>query len=211
MWLSCAAILLLQASGLYKISMEGDPIGSERFEITGSNRKITSRSSGEISESGAAYKLTTLAEWDGGRPIRYVLELKFGSAEQKYTIDFQSKEALIESGGRSSQRAINISAGAVLLDRNVWHHYRFLIARYDMSAGGAQVFMAFVPQAGLRELPVTVERRGSELLKVGQVRKKVDKFKITLAGVIEIMLLSDESGLPLSIEIPLSKTRVALE
>jgi hypothetical protein len=148
-----------------------------------------------------------------GKPTRYAVETGEGESAQKYSMEFDegTVKINIEAYGRRTERTRAVSRDVTLLDRGVWHHYRFLLAKYDMKEKGAQQFKVFIPLSGLREYEVIVRHLKKTQVKTGQTKRQGELFSIILSDTSEVLVVADESRTPLSIEVPSEKTKVLLE
>ncbi len=207
------ALLAPQQTGTYRIQLNGKPAGQEQFEIVAQNETTVIKSSAETTASGPPQKITTMTEIKDDKPVRYTVETVSGGHSQKYSMEFRdgTVNITIEAYNRKSERTRNIARDAILLDKGVWHHYRFLLARYDMKAGGAQRFKVFSPQSGLREYWADVSLVRRENFKSGQTKRSGDLFSIILAETFQILIIADEKRVPVSIEVPSEKTKAILE
>lgn len=207
------ALLATQQTGIYRIQLNGKPAGQEQFEIVTQNETTTLKSSSETTIGGLPQKITTSTEIKGDKPARYTVETVSGANSQKYSMEFKdgTVNITIEAYNRKSERTRNIARDAVLLDKGVWHHYRFLLARYDMKAAGVQRFKVFSPQSGLREYWADVRYLRKENFKSDQTKRRGDLFSVILAEAFQILIIADESRVPISIEVPSEKTKAVLE
>ncbi|MEW6211889.1 MAG: hypothetical protein AB1631_26270 [Acidobacteriota bacterium] len=213
---SAAVLLLLappQSTGTYRIQLNGKPAGQEQFEIVTQNETTTIKSHAQTTATGAAQKIITTTEIQNDKPVRYTVETVTGVNSQKYSLEFKEGviHATIEAHGRKSERTRNVTRDVILLDRGVWHHYRFLLARYDMKAGGIQRFRVFSPLSGLRDFWADVRFLRRENFKSGQTKRSGDLFSIVLAEAFEVLVIADDARVPVSIEVPSEKTRAVLE
>ena len=211
--------LLVQAggreprAGSYNILLDKKSVGVERFEQTLSGQNMVVRSTTEITSGTATQKVTAVTELSGGRPVRYEMEMAAGERSQKYSLQFEAGTArvVIEAYGRRSERAVPVSEGVMLLDKNVWHHYELLINRFDMSKRGPQRFPVLTPQAGLREYVAEVELKEKTMYNAGGAKVRANSFVVTLGEGYEATVIVDESNRVLSIEVPALDTKVVLQ
>lgn len=200
-------------AGAYKILSDGALVGSERYEVTKTPAGYNVTSTTEFTLDGVARKIVTASEIKGRQLSHYAVEITARGRTQKYAIDFAEgrAKALIESGGRKTERAVSASEGVVPLDRNVWHHYGLLLASYDLKARGAQEFRVFIAQAGLREFTAEVELKGKTSVKIGEEKQPGYRFVIDLADGFEVVAVTDENKNMLSLEVPAQKTKIVSE
>ncbi len=207
------AWLATQQTGTYRIQLNGKPAGQEQFEIVTQNETTTLKSSSETTIGGLPQKIITSTEIKGDKPARYTVETVSGANSQKYSLEFREGivHVTIEAHGRKSERTRNVARDVILLDKGVWHHYRFLLARYDMKAAGVQRFKVFSPHSGLREYWADVRYLRKENFKSGQTKRRGDLFSVILAEAFQILIIADEKRVPISIEVPSEKTKAVLE
>lgn len=207
------AFLAPQQTGTYRIQLNGKPAGHEQFEIITQNETTMIKSSAETKASGPPQKITTTTEIKDDKPVRYTVETVSGANSQKYSLEFKdgTVNVTIEAYNRKSERTRSIARDSILLDKGVWHHYRFLLARYDMKVGGVQRFKVFSPQSGLREYWADVSLVRRENFKSGQTKRSGDLFSVILAETFQVLIIADEARVPLSIEVPSEKTKAILE
>jgi hypothetical protein len=211
----CLSIALLQesGSGTFRIQIDGRIAGVERFQTAERPEGHIVSSTSETESGGQVRKVVTSTEFQKKRIVRYDLEIITGSRTEKYSFQFtpQGTRVAIELNGRKTQRSRPAVRDPVLLDKGVWHHYRFLLARYDMKRLGKQRFRIFIPQAAFREYYAEVEYKGSATVKKGDEKREGSRFDIILADGFEVEVIADHTGLPLSIEVPTEKTKAVRE
>ena len=200
-------------TGTYKILVDDAQVGTERYEVTKTPAGYAVRSTTDFTADGVARKIVTTSEIANRRLSRYLVETTTRGRTQKYTVDFTGgrAKAVIESGGRQTERVVGVSEDILPLDRNVWHHYGLLLASYDLQARGKQQFRVFIPQAGLREFTAEVELKGKTSVKIGEEKKPGYRFVIDLADGFEVVAFTDEYKNMLLLEVPAQKTKVIAE
>jgi hypothetical protein len=199
------------SGGSFAVTLDGKPAGWERFEITSAANRTIFKSTGENSLSGSTRSLATTTEVSDGKPKSYSLEVTEGGKLRKYAIGFTEEGAQIrvEAGGRTSERAVRLAPGVVLLDRDVWHHYQQLLSKFQPGVK-RQRFRIFSPQAALREMSADVELTGTTNFGSGSNKRKANRFLVLLAGGFEVKIIADDQGFPLQIEVPSLETKVIL-
>jgi len=199
--------------GAYKILLDGKPVGQERFQAARSDGLTRITSVGEVPVEGSSQKLSTMTEVRNGRISRYTLEFSKSTGIEKYDFSFNGGNAhlTVEAYGRKTERTKNVSEGATLLDKNVWHHYRFLLSQYDLRRGGSQRFDVFIPQAAFRQYTAEVEMKKQVSYEFRDKKIQAYRFEILLADTYDVIVITDEAKTPLSIEIPSEKIKAILE
>ena len=204
----------LATVGSFKVTVAGKPAGWERFEVVDAGvDRVRAKSSGEITSAGQSRKITTATELQSGHATRYSAEVVEGAKTRKWEIAFERNVARVhlDIGGRTSDRDVRLDGDVILLDRDVWHHYRFLLNRYSMTRQGRQAFRVFSPQAALRVMIAEVELEGPTNYGSGGNKRRANKFIVILAGGFEVRVIADENGSLLAIEVPSVDQKVVLE
>lgn len=197
----------------YRIERDGKSVGYEKFQIAQTDGSITIKSSGEILSGNSSQRIITITEIQNRKIDRYMLEVSKQSGIEKYDMRFSNGRAdvEIEAYGKKAKRVKDVSDDATLLDKNVWHHYRFLLARYDLRLGGIQRFNVFIPQAALRQYTAEVEMKKTTSFEFRRRKIEAYRFEILLADTYDVIIITDEKKTPLLIEIPSEDTKVRLE
>ena len=200
-------------SGRFRLQVDGKDTGFEQFNSTVGPGGITINSTSETRSGATARRVVTSTEYRDKRPARYSLEITTGSRIEKYLLTFTPSgvNISIEVNGRKTERTRPAGKDIVLLDKDVWHHYQILLARYDLKSLGKQSFRVFIPQAAFREYNAEVEYKGITQAKVGEEKKPAYRYNIILADGFEVNAVADQTGRPFSIEVPAEKMKVVLE
>lgn len=202
-----------EPEGVYTILVDGKTVGQERFQAAQADGLITIKSTGDIPLEGSSQKITTQTEIRKGRIERYLLELSKPSGNEKYDLSFGGGKTRveIEAHGRKTERVKEVSDDAVLLDKHIWHHYRFLLAKYDLPSGGAQRLNVFIPQAAFRQYTAEIEMTKRVSFEFRDKKIQAYRFEILLADTYDVIVITDQEKIPLSIEIPSEKLKAVLE
>ncbi|MGH9825207.1 MAG: hypothetical protein ACREDR_18410, partial [Blastocatellia bacterium] len=181
--------------------------------ITRQDKNYNASSTSELNIGGVQYSISTSAEIENGRPVHYFIDVKHGSNENKYTIEFKFGQAVVklESGRRSGGRKVPVAQDVTLLDNNVWYQYQFLIGKYDMSKGGVQSFNAFIAYPALRQYSALVEFQEEKEHKFNGKKVNSRVFGVELGGGFQLLVTVDDDGVPLEIEIPAQDEKITLE
>lgn len=200
-------------SGTYRVQYDGRPAGIERFNTANIPQGFLMTSVSETQTGGTAKRIATSSDFRDSKLRGYHLEINSGNRSEKYTFQFTPFGVIIdiELNGKKTRRWRTYSGDIVLLDRDVWHHYFFLLSRYDLKKLGKQRFRVFIPQAAFREYSAEVEYKGRASIRTGEQRREGNRFTIILADGFEVNAIADQTGMPLSVEIPDEKKKAVLE
>jgi hypothetical protein len=196
--------------GKLRITINGQPVGSEDFEISQSGGAWIERSSMSAhAPDGAEIKATGQLKLSAdGAPIRYDWSAE---AQKKATgsVDFVSGTAKCSAdlGAASPLRKdfVFTSPRIAVLDNNLYYQFGVLARLYDWKAGGMQTFPVLIPQD---MVPGTIS---VESLGVEQIGKaKHEAMRITSTD-LEIMIYVDENHRMMRLEVPSSNVTIERE
>lgn len=202
--------------GTFLISVGGKSAGTEKFSIQTSNGKVDVKVDTNLSaaEGGKRQKFSSSSELvlDGSlHPLTYTWKQQ-GAHSSGMEIDFQSTPAAAKYHtvqGKTDERKIPLPKDLVVLDDNVLTDYEILVERYRQTAGGKQVFTAFIPQEALAG-KVTMEKTGQESLDSGA--KKIDATHYTVTtDLTKIDLWVDDNGRLLQVSAPAAQLEALRE
>jgi hypothetical protein len=195
--------------GKLRIAIDGQPVGSEDFEISQSGDAWIERSSmsahipgGDIKAKG---ELKLSAE---GAPIRYDWSAE---AQKKATgaVDFSNGTAKCSAdlGGASPLRKdfTFTTPRVAVLDNNLYYQFGVLARLYDWKAGGKQTFPVVIPQ-DMVPGNITVESLGQQ--QAGN--SKYEAVRVSSPD-LEIMLYLDASHRMMRLEVPSSNVTIERE
>jgi hypothetical protein len=151
--------------GKFRITVNGQPVGKEEFEIGPSGSDWIAHGSAEIqSPQGNTHVTGTLTIHPDGTPSRYEWATQ-GAKKASAVIGFNGMRATVElqlQGARPfTQQFTFTSPLVVVLDNNLYHQYEILAQLYDWKKKGAQSFSVLVPQE-LTPGTVTVDSMGEQ-------------------------------------------------
>ena len=183
-------ILLAEDKGKFRILLEGQPVGSEEFQISPGegSKEWTARGKTEIQVPGAgAVQINARLQLSpGGTPLHY----EWSAQAQKKasgTVDFRGGGAKLSLQIEGAQPVVQEHSfgpsPVVILDDNLHHHYAILARLYDWSAKGAQTFPVLIPQERIPGSitaeafgPQDVEGSALELLRVRTADLEVNLY-----------------------------------
>ncbi len=160
--------VLVEDRGTLQIQVDGQPAGSEEFEIHESGGEWTARGTAEVpGENGGTARVTgkmTLAA--DGAPLRYEWT---ATAPKKAAavIEFQGTSAKMElklEGAAPYMQEFQFNAPpVVILDNNMYHQYAILARLYDWEHKEAKTYAVLIPQ-DLTPGTVTAEYGGQQVV-----------------------------------------------
>jgi hypothetical protein len=146
----------LNDHGTFEISIAGQKVGTEKFEILSARDGFTASAELElrVEEDGKTLVFHTFPELvldSRLRPLAYRWDQK-GSSRSGLSIDFSTSPARVRYrtvNGKTDNREFVLPKNVVVLDDNVLDQYELLVWLYDRTSRGAQTFRAFTPQEAL--------------------------------------------------------------
>ncbi|MFQ5663114.1 MAG: hypothetical protein ACE5HL_04720 [Terriglobia bacterium] len=219
-WLLAAALLASLAAGLaaaesqkgrLRILQNGQPIGSERYEITATATEIHARGEIELRMDGVKVRQTASLllnrelvprkyEWKMEEPVKSWRRVEFTGSQA--TIRYPLEK------GKEDQQVFDFgSARVAILD--LYHHFLLLARLYDFSQGGPQTVQLFIPQK-VQPGPATLELQGVETLTVEGQPQPVRQLSITTEDS-RVLLWVTESGGFVRLRAPLENVEVVPE
>jgi dipeptidyl aminopeptidase/acylaminoacyl peptidase len=178
----------LCGAGRYDFSANGQPLGSETFEVTckpDGHYVATGRT--QLSGGAASIDLTTNLEL--GPDLRPITASAKGTVQGRpfeQTGTFSNGTATLVSNGQS--QTIPYAPDASWLGGNIFYTNAFIVARYDETKGGVQEFSIF-PQ-----LKATIDPKVTHTVNLpGGEHVTMDQFDMSI-GAQKISLLRDSAG-----------------
>ena len=197
--------------GKLKILLDGQPIGTEEFEIAVTGTKWTARGTTELKVSqGASARVSgTLVLQPNGAPVSYEwtsqndkkngASIRFENGVAKMTLQLQGAKQPFEQDLTFGSPLISV------LDNNLYHHYAILARLYDWSKRGAQSFPVLIPQE-LTPGTISVEASGTQ----GANGKSYEGLRVSTSD-LEVLLSVDKDHRLMRLEVPLAKVSVVRE
>ena len=196
--------------GKFRIMMNGQPVGSEDFEISASGDVWIERSSMSAhAPGGTEIKATGQLKLSAdGAPIRYDWSAE---AQKKATgsVDFASGTAKCSAdlGGASPLRKdfSFTSPRVAVLDNNLYYQFGILARVYDWKAGGKQTFPVLIPQ-DMVPGSISVESLGSQQ----SGNAKYEAVRVSSPD-LEITVYLDANHRMMRLEVPSSNVTIERE
>ncbi|HKO05863.1 MAG TPA: hypothetical protein VJW51_13990 [Candidatus Acidoferrales bacterium] len=203
---AAAPSVFVEDRGTLQIQVDGQPAGSEEFEIRSSGGAWTARGTAEVAaENGKPSKVTGKLELTpDGAPLRYEASWT-ASSPRKVTVEFEGTvaklEMKLEGAAPFAQDFAFPSPPILILDNNMYHHYAVLARIYDWEHKEQKTYNVLIPQD---QTPGTVRAEyGGQQVVDGQ---KLDVLRVHSTD-LEIELYCDNGRL-VRLEVPASKAVV---
>jgi hypothetical protein len=199
-----AASVFVPDKGKFRVSIDGQQVGTEEFSIAPSGDAWLERSSMSARAPGgaeikAAGQLRLAAD---GSPIHYDWtaeaqkkasgSVEFSGGTAKCTADFGGENPLRKDFTFTSPRI-------AVLDNNLYYQFGILARQYDWKAGGKQTFPVVIPQD---MVPGTISVEAVESAPAG---KETSAALRASTPDLEIMLYLDAAHRLIRLEVPSSK------
>jgi hypothetical protein len=195
--------------GKLRITIDGQPVGSEDFEISQSGDAWIERSSMSAHVTGSEIKAKGELKLSAdGAPIRYDWSAE---AQKKATgaVDFSNGTAKCSAdlGGVSPLRKdfTFTSPRVAVLDNNLYYQFGVLARLYDWKTGGKQTFPVLIPQ-DMVPGSISVESLGQR--QAGN--SKYEAVRVSSPD-LEIMIYLDASHRMMRLEVPSSNVTIERE
>ena len=149
----------------------------------------------------------------GAKNIRtYVCQYKTGQSGDSYEVSIQNGR-ITRVLSRNGQPGVVVSpfmSNMVIVDFNVYHHYEYLLRRYDRRKKGIQDFSNYIPVIG-NDIPIKVTWIGDERLIFGEKSIEASRFIVELANIHAATLFVDKDNRLVFLENPAQELRVIRE
>jgi len=196
--------------GKFRITINGQPVGSEDFEISPSGDAWIEHSSMSAHVPGGGDLKATgqLRLSADGTPIRYDWSAE---AQKKATgtVDFVSGTAKCSAdlgGALPLRKDFKFTSPRVaVLDNNLYYQFGILARLYDWKAGGKQTFPVLIPQ-DMVPGSISVESLGPQQAGNG----KYEAVRVSSPD-LEIMIYVDQNHRMMRLEVPSSNVTIERE
>lgn len=194
--------------GTFRVYVGDREVGSETFTITqaGTGAGAVTTASGRVelrlAEGSLSLAPRLRAQGVGADPVQYQVDVS-GDAPQRIvgTIADGRVSQKIVTGAGEQLREYVASAGAVILDEGVAHHYYFLAQRTH--AGRVPVI---VPREN-RQVVATVTNRGEETVQVAGRPARLFHLVVQAAGAAAADVWVDDLNRVIRVEVPARQYR----
>jgi hypothetical protein len=197
----------LSDHGTFEISMAGERIGAETFQIVPSGDRVIANAEIELhTQTGGKavvfHIIPKLVLDSQLHPLSYTWDQK-GAGNSRFEINFTTapvKARYHTVSGKDDNRDFLLPKDVVVLDDNVLSQYEILLARYDRTSRGPQVFKAFIPQEALPGQLKIVEN-GTEDVTINGKSERLHHFVVT-TDLARIDLWADTQGRVQRVAVP---------
>lgn len=174
----------------YAIIIKGSIAGTESVkETTDGEGNLVSSSEHEMVITDGfemkrlAFVTTLVLSKKRQSVLSYSYRYTSGETKDYYEIHVKNGQAdrILSRAGHKFEAFVPIQPDAVILDVNVYHHYDYLVRKYDFKRGGEQSFVNFIPLSGI-EVPIKLSLLGNDSYDSGHGQIPVRNLKIAFAG-----------------------------
>ena len=196
--------------GKLKVLLDGQPIGTEEFEIAPGDKGWTAHGTTELKvpDNPGARVSATLVLQPNGAPVNYEWTAQTDKKNGAHIV-FQNGVAKITlkmEGARPFQQDLTFSSPIIaVLDNNLYHHYAILARLYDWTKRGSQNFPVLIPQ-DLTPGTIAVEATGAQDVD----GKSYEGLRVTTPD-LEVLLYMDKNHRLMRLDVPSAKVSVVRE
>jgi hypothetical protein len=207
---AAASTSLAADKGRFRILANGQPLGSEEFEIRPNGDHWLALGTTDVKAAqGAATRVTSrLTMQADGTPVSYNWSTE-GAKKASADISFQGNVATIvlrvEGAKPFTQQFTFSSPQIVVLDNNAYNQYAVLARLYDRAKMGTQTFSVLVPQE-MTPGSVTVDSLGE----ITAGNAKFEELRVKTAD-LEVDLYLDSGHRLMRLVAPASNAEVVRE
>ena len=142
-------------------------------------------------------------------PVSYLYRYTSGDTGDSYSVVIKDDKIArtLNKGGRTSEVTVPFAPDMVIVDHNVYHHYDYLIRKYDAQKGGRQVFADFMPVIG-NDIQLAVTFLGNETLESGKWTLPIKKYRVEFVDIWSGTLSMDANGRLVSLDVPAQDLQV---
>ena len=136
-------------------------------------------------------------------PVSYSYKYTSGDAGDSYEVVVNGTviRRTLTRSGRTSEATARMQPNTVILDFNVYHHYDYLVRRYDAVKGGRQIFSDFVPLIG-NDIQLALTFVGDTELKYEKGSVAVSSYRVEFVGIAGGTLSMDKNNRLVRLVIP---------
>lgn len=167
--------------GTFEITLHGERVGAENFEIHARGAGIDARAEASLDVSGSHFETSShltlgpnfnplVYRWSQTAPQKSSLQISFspaGASARYNTVR-----------GRRDMRRFQLPPDTLILDDNAVYQYELAAMRYGRTSGGTQTFRALIPQEAIPGA-VTLQSAGMEKIAVGDKQESCRHLVLT--------------------------------
>jgi hypothetical protein len=200
----------------YTILIKGELAGSENVtESRSAAGDLISASEHEILVTDGletkrmAFSTKMVLSKNSGTPISYAYKYTAGGSGDFYDVVVKDTQItrVLSKGGNTNESVLAKPPNMVLVDFNVYHHYDYLIRKYDSKKGGRQLFADYVPLIG-NDIPIAVTYLGDMDMPLEKGSLHTRNFRVEIVGILGASLFVDKDGRLVRLLIPLQDLEV---
>ncbi len=209
----------LSYSQTYRIFVKGEAVGTESVsETSDAQGNLVSSGRHEVfvadglEKKRMAFTTRLVLGAKDLAPVSYSCVYTSGEARDSYTVTVRNGrlERVLTRGGHTSSVKVPRPPDLVVIDFSVYHHYDYLIRRYDSRKGGRQEFRNFIPVIGA-EVPLALTRLEDSQLEAAGVSIPVRNFRVEFVGILTGTLSTDRAGRLVRLLVPQQDLQVLRE
>ena len=194
----------------YTILLKGTPAGSEIVtEAKAASGDLISTSEHEmLVTDGLETKRMTFStklvlSKSTGSPVSYAYRYTTGGTGDSYDVVVKNAQItrVLSKGGHTSESTMAVPLNMVIVDFNVYHHYDYVIRKYDFKKGGRQVFANYVPIIG-NDIQLAVTYLGNADIPLDRGSLSTRNYKIEFVGIWGGSLFVDKDGRLVRLVVP---------
>ncbi len=206
---TAAPSVFVEEKGKFRILVDGQPAGSEEFQISPSGKDWLARGVAEVpSPNGGTIKVTGKLELSpDGTPQHYdwsATTPKKASASIEFHGGTAKMELRLEGNAPFTQEFNFDSPRVIILDNNLYHHFAILARLYDWKGKSPQTYPVLIPQ-DTTPGTILVEYGGPRVIE----GVKLEMLRVRSAD-LEIELYCDGARL-VRVSVPSSKVEIVRE
>jgi hypothetical protein len=174
----------------YLVFLNGSPAGTESVEERSAKDALISTSTHDIivvegiERKRLTFTTSLRLEKATYAPLDYSCNYTSGNSGDSYHVSVRKGMVTraLTRAGHTSESAMPAKPGMVLVDFNVFHHFDYLLRRYDPKKAGRQTFFNFIPLIA-SDITLAMTRLEDTELTGGKKTVAVRNFKIEMVGV----------------------------
>jgi len=194
----------------YTIFIRGAVAGSEiATEEIDEKGNIISSSKHEmlitdgLEDKRMAFATTMVLAKDSLIPLHY--NFKYTTANSSDYYDVNTKDGKISRtlshNGHVSEVSVQLQPNLILLDFNVYHHYDYLVRKYNFKLGGKQTLAGYIPPIG-NDIKLVLSFISDEKAKIGSKTINIKNFMVEFVNVQTATFAVDQDNRLVRLVIP---------